>query len=93
MADLVHDEQGILVLEGGRGGKGNQHFATSTNRAPRMAQPGIPGTEKRIRLSQIHCRHRSLGLPNAEIHAPSRLTTAKPKIADYLSQPSCPTWA
>ena len=51
LADLIEDNQEIVLISGGKGGKGNQHFATSTNRAPRMAQPGLPGQEKRLRLT------------------------------------------
>lgn len=85
LADLVFDKQEILLLKGGRGGWGNQHFATSVNRAPRKAQPGLPGQEKRLRfdlktLAQIGL----IGLPNAgKSTFLSKLTTARPKIAAY----------
>ena len=71
IADLVHDGQEVLILEGGQGGKGNQHFATSTNRAPRMAQPGIPGRgEKAQAFPQVPCGHRPHRTAQCrEIHA------------------------
>jgi len=85
VADLVRDRQEFLLLKGGKGGWGNQHFATSTNRAPRKAQPGLPGEEKRFRLILKTLAHIGLiGLPNAgKSTLLSRLTTARPKIADY----------
>jgi len=85
IADLVSDKQDFLLLKGGQGGLGNQHFATSTNRAPRKAQPGLPGEEKRFRFILKTLAHVGLiGLPNAgKSTLLSRLTTARPKIADY----------
>jgi GTP-binding protein len=85
LADLTRDGQEICLLEGGRGGKGNQHFATSTHRTPRMAQPGLPGVQKTLRLSLKHLADVGLiGLPNAgKSTLLSRLTTARPKIDRY----------
>ncbi len=85
LADLVHDNQEVLLIPGGKGGKGNQYFATSTNRAPRIAQPGLPGLEKRLRLSLKFLADIGLiGLPNAgKSTLLARLSTANPKIGDY----------
>ncbi len=85
LADLIHDNQEILLLPGGRGGKGNQHFATSTNRSPRFAQPGLPGVEKKLRLSlKLIADIGLIGLPNAgKSTLLSRLSSATPKVDSY----------
>ena len=85
LADLVQNGQEIILLQGGKGGKGNQHFATPTNRAPRYAQPGLPGGEIRLRLSLKYLADIGIiGLPNAgKSTLLSRLTMARPKIENY----------
>jgi GTP-binding protein len=85
LADLVNDNQEILFLTGGIGGKGNSHFATSTNRTPRFAQNGMPGQKKTIRLSLKYIADIGLiGLPNVgKSTLLSRLTMARPKIDNY----------
>jgi GTP-binding protein len=85
LADLIHDNQEILLLPGGKGGKGNKHFTTPTSRAPRFAQPGLPGQEKKMRLLLKFLADIGLiGLPNAgKSTLLSRLTMARPKIDSY----------
>lgn len=85
LADLINENQEILLVPGGKGGKGNQHFATSTNRAPRFAQPGGPGQEKKIRLSLHFLADIGLiGLPNSgKSTLLSRLSMARPKVDSY----------
>jgi len=85
IADLVHDLQEVTLLLGGKGGKGNQHFATSVRQTPRMAQPGLPGQEKRLRLTlKLLADIGLIGLPNAgKSTLLSRLTMARPKVDAY----------
>ncbi len=85
LADLISDGQEVVLLSGGRGGKGNQHFATSTRRTPRIAQPGTPGQEITLQLSLKFLADIGLvGFPNAgKSTLLSRLTTARPRIDSY----------
>jgi len=85
LGDLIHDKQELVLISGGKGGKGNQRFATSTNRAPRIAQPGLPGKEKRLKLSLKFLADIGLvGLPNAgKSTLLSRLSMARPKVDCY----------
>ncbi len=85
VADLSQENKKELILEGGRGGKGNAHFATSTRQAPRFSQDGEKGIEKEIILElKLLADVGLLGFPNVgKSTLLSMVTSAKPKIADY----------
>jgi len=85
LGDLVDPGQQLLVAKGGRGGRGNQHFATSRNQAPRTGERGEPAEESTLRLElKLIADVGLVGLPNAgKSSFLAAVTNANPKIADY----------
>ncbi len=93
IVDLIRDGDEYVIAEGGKGGRGNKRFATSTNRAPRYSQPGLPGVERRLKLElKLLADVGIVGLPNAgKSTLIAAMSAARPKIGAYPFTTLTPT--
>jgi len=85
IADMTEPDQRLILLKGGRGGQGNARFMTSTNKAPKFAQPGEPGEELIIKMElKLMADVGLLGFPSVgKSSFITKVSAARPKIADY----------